>query len=113
MDTRYYKTQAQQRAAESEAASLRERLHKAEGLLKRYALLEGQDPDKILALIDSFPLRESPERWEDALAYFLNVWQNRAPHTRAQWFDFADMMVARFGGYGVTRADILKHMGRR
>ncbi|MGN1207270.1 MAG: hypothetical protein ACI4SP_03120 [Eubacteriales bacterium] len=113
MEKQFYKEQARRRSAESEAAALRTRLQKAESLLARYALSNGDDPAAIVAQIDDFPLPADPERWKDALMFYMMDWLNRAPHSRAQWEDFAGMMAETFGEYGVTREDILKFMGRR
>ena len=89
MKKHYYKECARRKAAESEAEDLRLRLRKAKDMLSRYAIMEGHDPEVIIARLDDYPLPDDPERWKDALMFYMMEWLNRAPHTRAQWDAFA------------------------
>ena len=113
MDYRIYKEQARRRAAQEENVTLSARLSQAKDLLARYAEANGDDPERLLALLDSYPMPADPLRWQNALAYYLMVWLNTAPHPREAWETFAAYMVEVFRGYGVTREDILKYRGRR
>lgn len=111
--TEFYKAAAARRCYAERTAELEARLASAKDLLARYAEANGDNPERLLAQLDNYPLPADPLRWQNALAYYLMIWLNTAPHPREAWEAFAAYMVEVFQGYGVTREDILKYRGRR